>query len=157
MTSNAGASRIMEPKKLGFGAVEDEKADYETMKSNVMEELKNLFKPEFLNRIDDIIVFHALTKDDIGKIIGIMLEEIKNRIFEQMSITLTVTASAKKYLVDNGYDKKYGARPLRRTLVSKVEDPLAEEILSGKIKRGDNVKLSYSDNELKFTKNSGKI
>ena len=118
MTSNAGASRIMEPKKLGFGAVEDEKADYETMKSNVMEELKNLFKPEFLNRIDDIIVFHALTKDDIGKIIGIMLEEIKNRIFEQMSITLTVTASAKKYLVDNGYDKKYGARPLRRTLVS---------------------------------------
>lgn len=159
MTSNAGASRIMEPKKLGFGATEDEKADYETMKSNVMEELKHMFKPEFLNRIDDIIVFHALTKDDIGKIIGIMLKEIQGRILEQMNITLTVTSSAKKYLVDNGYDKKYGARPLRRTLVSKVEDPLAEEILSGKVKRGDTVKLSYSDKELKFTveKNTKKI
>lgn len=151
MTSNAGASRIMEPKKLGFGATEDEKADYESMKSNVMEELKHMFKPEFLNRIDDIIVFHALTKDDIGKIIGIMLKEIQNRIFEQMSITLNVTSSAKKYLVDTGYDKKYGARPLRRTLVSKVEDTLAEEILSGKVKRGDSVKLSYIGKELKFS------
>ena len=151
MTSNAGASRIMEPKKLGFGAVEDEKADYETMKSNVMEELKNMFKPEFLNRIDDIIVFHALSKDDIGQIIGIMLKEIQGRIYEQMSITLTVTASAKKYLVDTGYDKKFGARPLRRALVNKVEDPLAEEILKGKIKRGDSVKLNYVGKELKFT------
>ncbi len=151
MTSNAGASRIMEPKRLGFGATEDEKADYETMKSNVMEELKHMFKPEFLNRIDDIIVFHALTKDDIGKIIGIMLKEIQNRIFEQMNITLTVTTSAKKYLVDTGYDKKYGARPLRRALVNKVEDTLAEEILSGKVKRGDTVKLSYIAKELKFT------
>ena len=151
MTSNAGASRIMEPKKLGFGAVEDEKADYETMKSNVMEELKNMFKPEFLNRIDDIIVFHALSKDDIGQIIGIMLKEIQGRIYEQMSIALTVTVSAKKYLVDTGYDKKFGARPLRRALVNKVEDPLAEEILKGKIKRGDSVKLNYVGKELKFT------
>ena len=151
MTSNAGASRIMEPKKLGFGATDDEKADYETMKSNVMEELKHMFKPEFLNRIDDIIVFHALTKEDIGKIIGIMLGEIQGRIYEQMNITLNVTASAKKYLVDTGYDKKFGARPLRRALVSKVEDPLAEEILSGRIKRGDTVKLSYSGKELKFS------
>ena len=151
MTSNAGASRIMEPKRLGFGATEDEKADYESMKSNVMEELKHMFKPEFLNRIDDIIVFHALTKDDIGKIIGIMLKEIQNRIFEQMNITLSVTPSAKKYLVDTGYDKKYGARPLRRALVNKVEDTLAEEILSGKVKRGDTVKLSYIGKELKFT------
>lgn len=151
MTSNAGASRIMEPKRLGFGATEDEKADYESMKSNVMEELKHMFKPEFLNRIDDIIVFHALTKDDIGNIIGIMLKEIQNRIFEQMNITLSVTPSAKKYLVDTGYDKKYGARPLRRALVNKVEDTLAEEILSGKVKRGDTVKLSYIGKELKFT------
>lgn len=151
MTSNAGASRIMEPKKLGFGAVEDEKADYETMKSNVMEELKNMFKPEFLNRIDDIIVFHALSKEDIGQIIGIMLKEIQARIFEQMNITLTVTTSAKKYLVETGYDKKFGARPLRRALVNKVEDPLAEEILKGKIKRGDAVKLNYVGKELKFT------
>ncbi len=151
MTSNAGASRIMEPKKLGFGAVEDEKADYETMKSNVMEELKNMFKPEFLNRIDDIIVFHALSKDDIGQIITIMLKEIQTRIYEQMAITLNVTPSAKKYLVDTGYDKKFGARPLRRALVNKVEDPLAEEILKGKIKRGDSVKLNYVGKELKFT------
>jgi ATP-dependent Clp protease ATP-binding subunit ClpC len=151
MTSNAGASRIMEPKRLGFGAVENEKADYETMKSNVMEELKHMFKPEFLNRIDDIIVFHALNKENISKIIDIMLKEISGRVYEQMNITISVTASAKKYLVDSGYDKKYGARPLRRALVTKVEDPLAEEILSGKIKAGDKVKISYTGKELKFT------
>ena len=150
MTSNAGASRIMEPKRLGFGAVADEKADYETMKSNVMEELKHMFKPEFLNRIDDIIVFHALNKEDISKIIDIMLKEISGRVFEQMAITIKVTAAAKKYLVDSGYDKKYGARPLRRALVTKVEDPLAEEILSGRIKSGDKVSISYSGKELKF-------
>lgn len=151
MTSNAGASRIMEPKRLGFGAVEDDKADYEAMKSNVMEELKQMFKPEFLNRIDDIIVFHALKKDDIAKIIGIMLKEIDKRIYEQMGITLNVTPSAKKYLVDSGYDKKYGARPLRRALVNKVEDPLAEEILAGNIKAGDKVNVSFSGKELKFS------
>lgn len=152
MTSNAGASRIMEPKKLGFGAADDEKADYETMKSNVMEELKHMFKPEFLNRIDDIIVFHALTREDIGRIIGIMLREIDKRLYEQMGITLNVTASAKKYLVDTGYDKKYGARPLRRALVNKVEDPLAEEILAGRIKAGDKVKVTLSGKELKFVR-----
>lgn len=151
MTSNAGASRIMEPKKLGFGAGDDEKADYEAMKSNVMEELKRMFKPEFLNRIDDIIVFHALNKEDISKIIGIMLKEISKRIYEQMKITLNVTASAKKYLVDSGYDKKYGARPLRRALVSKVEDPLAEEILAGKVKAGDKVRVTLSGKSLKFS------
>lgn len=156
MTSNAGASRIMEPKKLGFGASDDEKADYETMKSNVMEELKHMFKPEFLNRIDDIIVFHALTKEDIGKIIGIMLKEIDKRIYEQMGITLNVTASAKKYLVDTGYDKKYGARPLRRALVNKVEDPLAEEILAGRVKAGDTVRVTLSGKELKFARNGKK-
>ena len=151
MTSNAGASRIMEPKRLGFGAAEDDKADYEAMKSNVMEELKQMFKPEFLNRIDDIIVFHALNKDDIAKIIGIMLKEIDKRIYEQMGITLNVTPSARKYLVDSGYDKKYGARPLRRALVNKVEDPLAEEILAGNIKAGDKVNVSLSGKELKFS------
>ena len=151
MTSNAGASRIMEPKRLGFGAVEDEKADYESMKSNVMEELKHMFKPEFLNRIDDIIVFHALNKEDISKIIGIMLKEIAKRVYEQMAITLNVTASAKKYLVESGYDKKYGARPLRRALVNKVEDPLAEEILAGRVKAGDKVRVTLSGKELKFS------
>ena len=150
MTSNAGASRIMEPKRLGFGAVEDEKADYEAMKGNVMEELKHMFKPEFLNRIDDIIVFHALNKEDISKIIGIMLKEIDKRISEQMGITLNVTPSAKKYLVDTGYDKKYGARPLRRALVNKIEDPLAEEILAGNVKAGDKVTVTLSGKELKF-------
>ncbi|MBQ6814748.1 MAG: ATP-dependent Clp protease ATP-binding subunit, partial [Lachnospiraceae bacterium] len=145
------ASRIMEPKRLGFGAVDDEKADYETMKSNVMEELKNMFKPEFLNRIDDIIVFRALNKDDISKIITIMLNEIGKRINEQMGITLNVTSTAKKYLVDTGYDKKYGARPLRRALVNKIEDPLAEEILAGKIKANDTVKVTLSGKNIKFT------
>ena len=115
-----------------------------------MEELKHMFKPEFLNRIDDIIVFHALNKEDISKIIDIMLKEISGRVFEQMAITIKVTVAAKKYLVDSGYDKKYGARPLRRALVTKVEDPLAEEILSGRIKSGDKVQIGYSGKELKF-------
>ena len=110
-----------------------------------------MFKPEFLNRIDDIIVFRALNKDDISKIITIMLNEIGKRINEQMGITLNVTSTAKKYLVDTGYDKKYGARPLRRALVNKIEDPLAEEILAGKIKANDTVKVTLSGKNIKFT------
>ena len=109
-----------------------------------------MFKPEFLNRIDDIIVFHALNKEDISKIIGIMLKEIDKRISEQMGITLNVTPSAKKYLVDTGYDKKYGARPLRRALVNNIEDPLAEEILAGNVKAGDKVTVTFSGKALKF-------
>lgn len=150
MTSNAGAERIMDPKKLGFGAGDDEKADYESMKASVMEVLKKMFKPEFLNRIDETIVFHALTKKDMGDIITIMLKEIQKRIKEQMNITLNITPAAKKYIVEKYYDKKYGARPIRRALQNTIEDKLAEEILEGNIKRGDMVNVAVSDRNLKF-------
>jgi ATP-dependent Clp protease ATP-binding subunit ClpC len=151
MTSNAGAMRIVEPKKLGFASSEDEKADYELMKKNVMEEVKKLFKPEFLNRIDETIVFHSLTKEDNIAIAGIMLKTILTRIENQMDIKLNVTPQAKKHIVDKSFDKKYGARPLRRALQNMVEDELAEEILAGKIKKGDKITLSLSQKKLIFT------
>lgn len=151
MTSNAGAGRIIDPKKLGFGATEDEKADYEKMKQGVMEELKRIFKPEFLNRIDDTIVFHPLNKDDNLKIGNIMLNEIVKRAKAQLDMDINVTAAAKKYIVEKGYDKKYGARPLRRAIQTMVEDKLAEEILDGNIKKGDRVTVSVANKELKFT------
>jgi len=150
MTSNTGATKIIEPKKLGFGATEDEKTDYERMKQNVMEEVKKLFKPEFLNRIDETIVFHPLNKDDNVKIAGIMLKEISSRISKQLDINLNITAAAKKHIVDKSFDKKYGARPLRRALQTMVEDRLAEEILDGKISKGDTVVVSVAGGELKF-------
>lgn len=150
MTSNAGAERIMDNKRLGFGAAEDEKADYETMKSSVLEVLKKMFKPEFLNRIDETIVFHSLTKKDMGDIITIMLKEIQGRVKEQMDITLNVTPSAKKFIVEKHYDKKYGARPIRRALQNIIEDKLAEEILSGSVKRGDRVNVNVNDKKLVF-------
>ena len=152
MTSNAGAERIIDPKKLGFGSGEDEKADYERMKSGVMEEVKRMFKPEFLNRIDEIIVFHPLNKEDNIKIATIMLNEIIKRIQKQMNIDINVSAQAKKYIVEKGFDKKYGARPLRRALQTMVEDKLAEEILDGNIKKGDTVNITVSNKELVFKK-----
>ncbi len=150
MTSNAGAERIVEQKKLGFATSENEKADHEAMKKNVMEVVKKMFKPEFINRIDDIIVFHSLTKDDTVKILNIMLGTISKRVKEQMDITLNVTANAKKYIVEKSYDKKYGARPLRRALQNMIEDKLSDEILAGKVKSGDTVKINVSDNELQI-------
>lgn len=150
MTSNAGAERIMDPKKLGFGAGDDEKADYDSMKSSVMEVLKRMFKPEFLNRIDEIIVFHALTKKDMGDIITIMLKDIQARIKEQLDITLSITTAAKKFIVEKNYDKKYGARPIRRALQSTIEDRLAEAVLSGEVKRGENVSVTVADKELRL-------
>ncbi len=152
MTSNAGASRIIEPKNLGFAAANDEKADYNRMKEGVMDEVKRMFKPEFLNRIDEIIVFHALSKEDNMKISAIMIETIRKRIEAQMQITLNVTQSAKKLIVDGAFDNKYGARPLKRALQEKVEDALAQEILDGKIKRNDNVKLTTKNKKLVFEK-----
>lgn len=130
--------------------MEDEKADYETMKSSVLEVLKKMFKPEFLNRIDETIVFHSLTRKDMGDIITIMLKEIQGRVKEQMDITLNVTPSAKKFIVEKHYDKKYGARPIRRALQNIIEDKLAEEILSGSVKRGDRVNVNVSDKKLVF-------
>ena len=150
MTSNAGAESIISPKRLGFGAVADEKADYKVMKDRVMEEVKHLFKPEFINRIDEIIVFHPLNKGHMKDIVTIMLKEIMKRTKEQMNITLSVDEAAKEFLINKGYDEKYGARPLRRTIQSSLEDRLAEEILDGAVKEGDEVLVSQGEAELKF-------
>lgn len=151
MTSNAGAESIISPKRLGFGAVADEKADYKVMKDRVMEEVKHLFKPEFINRIDEIIVFHPLNKSHMKDIVTIMLKEIMKRTKEQMNITLSVDEAAKEFLINKGYDEKYGARPLRRTIQSSLEDRLAEEILDGAVKEGDEVLVSQGEAELKFS------
>ena len=151
MTSNAGAESIISPKRLGFGAVADEKADYKVMKDRVMEEVKHLFKPEFINRIDEIIVFHPLNKGHMKDIVTIMLKEIMKRTKEQMNITLSVDEAAKEFLINKGYDEKYGARPLRRTIQSSLEDRLAEEILDGAVKEGDEVLVSQGEAELKFS------
>lgn len=151
MTSNAGAENIIAPKRLGFGVATDAKADHEFMKGRVMEEVKRLFKPEFLNRIDEIIVFHQLTKEHMKGIADIMLRGIEKRSKEQLGITLTVNEAAKDLLIDKGYDDKYGARPLRRTIQSLLEDKMAEEILDGKLKKGVNVEVSCEEGKLTFT------
>ena len=151
MTSNAGAETIISPKRLGFGAVADEKADYKLMKDRVMEEVKRLFKPEFINRIDEIIVFHPLNKEHMKDIVSIMLKDIMKRTKEQMNISIIVEEDAKEYLIQKGYDEKYGARPLRRTIQNSLEDKLAEEILSGAVKNGDEVVVSADTEGLKFS------
>lgn len=152
MTSNAGAENIISPKRLGFASENDEKANYNFMKDRVMEEVKRLFRPEFLNRIDDIIVFHPLNMENIREIAGIMTASIARRTKEQMNITLTVDSSARDYLAEKGYDEKYGARPLRRTIQTMIEDRLAEEILSGAFKSGDTVAVKKGKDGLIFSK-----
>lgn len=153
MTSNAGASHIVSPKRLGFIAEEDAAMDYENMKSGVMEEVKRIFKPEFLNRIDEIIVFHALNKDNIKSIVGIMLNTVFKRTKEQMNITMNATDKVKAQLAEAGFDSNYGARPLRRAIQTKVEDAMAEEILDGRIKAGNKVTLKVKDGEIIFSVN----
>ena len=150
MTSNAGAENIISPKRLGFGMASDAKADYAFMKDRVMDEVKRLFKPEFLNRIDEIIVFHQLTRDHIRGIADIMLSTIAKRCTSQLGITLSVTDKAKEYLIDKGYDEKYGARPLRRTIQSLVEDKMAEEMLDGSIGAGAQVEVNHDGEKLTF-------
>ena len=150
MTSNAGAQAIVEPKQLGFISQKDEKKDYEKMKSGVMEEVRRLFKPEFLNRIDEIMVFHTLNKEEIRKIVLLLLKSLEKRCEEQMDIHLNVTNSAVDYIAEAGFDAKYGARPLRRAIQSKIEDRLANELLEGKIRRGDIVQVQYRNNEIRF-------
>lgn len=150
MTSNAGAQAIVEPKQLGFISQKDEKKDYEKMKSGVMEEVRRLFKPEFLNRIDEIMVFHTLNKEEIRKIVFLLLKSLEKRCEEQMDIHLNVTNSAVDYIAEAGFDAKYGARPLRRAIQSKIEDRLANELLEGKIKRGDIVQVQYRNKEIRF-------
>lgn len=142
MTSNTGAQGIVDPKQLGFITASDETKEHEKMKSNVMDELKRTFKPEFLNRIDDIIVFHALSEANVKDITGLMLKELKNRVQTQMDIELKFTDHAKKYIFGKGYDKKYGARPLKRAIQTYVEDVLAEAMLRGDVKKGDTVTVS---------------
>ncbi len=151
MTSNAGAKSIIEPKKLGFTSGNNEKQDYEDMKKGVMEELKRLFRPEFLNRIDETIVFHSLTKAEIKKIVNLMASELVKRCKDQMKITLVLRDSAKGLIGEAGYDPKYGARPIRRAILSKIENPLADFILSGKAKEGDRVVVSKKGKELHFS------
>lgn len=151
MTSNAGASRIIDPKHLGFSRDISEKQDYEKMKAGVMEEVKQMFKPEFINRIDEIIVFHALNEKDVRSIVNIMLRSLAKQVGEQMQIELKFTDTLKTALAKESYDKKYGARPLRRMIQSKVEDALAEEVLAGKVKSGDKVTVSYRNKEVTFT------
>ena len=150
MTSNAGAQAIIEPKRLGFISGTDEKRDYERMRAGVMEEVRRLFKPEFLNRIDEIMVFHTLNKEHIKKIVNILLATLEKRCKEQMEITLKVTNSAKEHLAESGFDSKYGARPLRRAIQNQIEDALANEILEGKIKRGDIVQVQQKNKKLCF-------
>ena len=156
MTSNAGAQSIIAPKKLGYAAGEDEKKNYEYMKNGVMEEVQRIFKPEFLNRIGETIVFRALNKEDMKKIVTILSKSLIDRCEKQMGIHLTITGSVKGYIAEKAYNPKYGARPLRRMIQTQIEDMLAEEILSGKIKPGDDVEIRMVKKEIKTVVNSSK-
>lgn len=153
MTSNIGARSIISPKKLGFGAGDDSEKNYENMKANVMDEVKQMFKPEFLNRIDETIVFHPLSREDIKKVASIMIKSLVARCKTQMNINLIVRDSVKSFIAEEGYDEKYGARPLRRTIQMKLEDKLASEVLDGNIKAGDIVYAGISKKEVKFSVN----
>ncbi len=154
MTSNAGAQSIVDPKKLGFSTKETPSDDYKKMKQNVMDEVKQTFRPEFLNRIDEIIVFHALNATNMRQIVTILCNAFTKRVKEQMNITLTLRDSAKKHIVEKGTNAKYGARPLKRALQTELEDQLAEAILNGEVKEGDVIEAGISKKEIKFyTKN----
>lgn len=150
MTSNAGAQAIVEPKKLGFASNNDEKQNYERMKGSVMEEVRRIFKPEFLNRIDETIVFRSLNKEDMKQIVGLMMKELSERCEKQIDITLSVRDSVKNYIVEKAYDPKYGARPLRRKIQNEIEDRLAERLLDGTVKHGANVIVTIKKNAVVF-------
>lgn len=150
MTSNAGAKAIVEPKKLGFAAKEDPQDDYKKMKSNVMDEVKQLFRPEFLNRIDEITVFHALSAENLKKIAGLLCKEFAVRVQSQLNIQLHIRDSVKRHIVEVGTDTKYGARPLRRAVQNELEDKMAEAILAGEIHSDMEVDVSFSKKQIKF-------
>lgn len=150
MTSNAGAQAIIEPKQLGFVSKPDEQKDYERMKSAVMDEIRRMFRPEFLNRIDEIIVFHSLNKEQIRKIVSLFLRSLEKRCEEQMEIRLKVSNSVRDELAEAGFDSKYGARPLKRAIQTRIEDALANELLDGKIRRGDTVQVKLVGKEIRF-------
>ena len=150
MTSNVGASILKKQKSLGFGTRENEASSvYDKMKENIMEELKHSFRPEFLNRIDDTIVFHSLEQEDLYKIVEIMLDVLKERLREH-EINVSFDEETKKHLAKSGLNTAYGARPLRREITKSIEDKLSEEILKGNINKGDNVNVTTKDNELIF-------
>jgi len=151
MTSNAGAENIIAPKQLGFTSQNDEEAKYKRMKTGVMDEVKRLFKPEFLNRIDEMIVFHPLNKGHMKEIVTILLGTVAKRTKQQMRIRLNAGDDVKEFLVEKGYDEKYGARPLKRTIQQMVEDKLAEAVLEGRVREGDSVKILLKDGQLKFS------
>ena len=150
MTSNAGAGQIVEPKKLGFDVAADEKKEYNDMKKGVMDEVKRIFKPEFINRIDDIIVFHALDSNDMNAVVDLLCAELTARAADQLELTLKITRKAKDLVIKKGVDKKFGARPLRRAIQNMIENPLAEEILSGNCKAGDTVTVTVADDKISF-------
>lgn len=155
MTSNAGAENIVAPKTLGFTSVVDEKQSHENMKNKVMDEVKRIFKPEFINRIDEIIVFHTLNKEQVGQIVDIMMNTVNKRTLEQMKLSIELDEAAKNFILDKGYDSKYGARPLRRAIQNEIEDKLAELILEGTVKAGNKVKVTVKDEKLSFSLKRG--
>jgi len=159
MTSNIGAKLITDKKTLGFSkenAQNQEQKEYETTKREVMAELKKGFRPEFINRIDEIIVFHKLTNEELSKIVDIMLEQIKNRVAER-NIKLEIDKKAKELIIKKGTDAKYGARPLRRAIQNMLEDKLAEEILDGNLKSGDTAKITAKDEEIQIKVKMSKV
>ncbi len=157
MTSNIGARDIIEPKRLGFNNAANGDIEYKDMKKNVMDKLKDTFKPEFLNRIDEIIVFHPLTRENIKAIVKILFKGLEAKIKENVRVTLKLDENVLEFIAKEGYDQKYGARPLKRAIQTKIEDRLAEKILDGKIKAGGVVTVSAKDDELDFKiKNSSK-
>ena len=150
MTSNAGAQHIVDPKRLGFSAREDEQLDYERMKEGVMDEVKRIFRPEFLNRIDEIVVFHPLTKQEVEEIVRLQLKDLIRRSQQQMELTLAVRPAVRRYLAEKGYSPKFGARPARRAIQEEVENPLAQQLLSGELRRGDTVTVTMRKNRIVF-------
>ncbi len=147
MTSNAGAARIVAPKVLGFAAKDNAETDYRILKDNVMDEVRRIFKPEFLNRIDETIVFHQLNREHMHEIVEILLKGIRKRTETQMDLSLIVSDEAKEFLIDKGYDPKYGARPLKRAIQTEMEDRLAEALLNGDVREGDTVDVGVKEEE----------
>ena len=151
MTSNAGANRIMSPKRLGFGAESDKKKDHEQMKQAVMQEVRQMFRPEFLNRIDEIMVFHALSKDEVKEIAKLMMKDLMKRAEENLGIHLQASHYIYEYLAEKGYDEKYGARPIRRVIQNEIEDALADQIINGEIQKGETIVLRKKDKKIVFS------
>ncbi|MEG0951616.1 MAG: AAA family ATPase, partial [Niameybacter sp.] len=152
MTSNLGARNIIEPKRVGFNSTTDEKKNYEEMKKSVMDELKHVFRPEFLNRIDETLVFHSLTNEHIKEIAHIMIRDLTNRITKNVGIQIKLTQEALNFLAEKGYSKAYGARPLKRTIQTYIEDKLADEILGGQLREGDEVQVDFESDTIVLKK-----